>query len=110
MTRRAARYICEFTVRTTFEERERLKRFARQTKLSLSRYLVLAALIGPQPASEADRAIRQRAIFHARKIGVNLNQIARALNNTEAVEPTELAEALDLAADALRRLTGREAA
>ena len=77
--------------------------------MSLSRYLVASGLRGGPPATTPqERAQRQRALFHARKIGVNLNQIAHRLNAGEAVAAGELAAALREATGALRRLAGRE--
>ena len=58
----------------------------------MSRYLVESALRDVPLPSTADRAQRQRAIFHARKIGVNLNQIAHRLNAKEPVPAEELAQ------------------
>jgi hypothetical protein len=75
--------------------------------LSLSRYLVTSGLEGaPPPLSADERAQRQRALFHARKIGVNLNQIARRLNAEDEVAGDELTAALRAATEALRRLGG----
>ncbi len=75
----------------------------------MSRYLVESALRDVPLPSAADRAQRQRAIFHARKIGVNLNQIAHRLNAEEPVPAEELAQALRAATEALRRLAGETA-
>ena len=78
--------------------------------LSLARYLVASGLGGaPPPLSAEERAQRQRAIFHARKIGVNLNQIAHRLNAEDDVAGDELVAALQASAEALRRLQGEPA-
>ena len=42
--KKPARYVCEFTVRATVTERQRLLRVARQAGLSLSRYLITSGL------------------------------------------------------------------
>ena len=107
MTKRGG-YSCEFTIRTTVEERQRLLREAARAGLSLSRYLVESGLRGCPPPSAEERAQRQRAIFHAKKIGTNLNQIAHQLNADGVVPPAELREALMATAQALARLAGKE--
>jgi sugar phosphate isomerase/epimerase len=95
----------------TDAERTQLRARAEAAGLSLARYLVASGLRGAPPAQSAEeRAQRQRAIFHARKIGVNLNQIAHRLNAEEPVAAGELAAALREATGALRRLAGREEA
>jgi sugar phosphate isomerase/epimerase len=107
-TPRRLLYGCELTIRLSPAERKELRQRARTAGLSLSRYLVESALQGTPPALSAEeRAQRQRAIFHARKIGVNLNQIAHRLNAAEPVAAGELAAALRAATGALRRLAGR---
>jgi len=104
---RSLRYSCAFTIRATKEERERLLQRARAARLSLSRYLVEAGLTTEVPGPE-ERALRERALFHARKIGVNLNQIAHKLNAEAAVRPPELRTALEATTRALIRLAGKE--
>lgn len=105
MTQHAG-YRCEFTIRTTGQERQQLLVQARRAGLSLSRYLVESGLTSVPPLSPEEQAQRQRAIFHARKIGVNLNQIARQLNSQLPVAEEELAATLTAAREALERLTG----
>jgi hypothetical protein len=105
MTRHGG-YRCEFTIRTTEREWQQLLARAQRAGLSLSRYLVESGLTSLPPVSPEEQAQRQRAIFHARKIGVNLNQIARQLNSQLPLAEEELAAALVAAAAALRALTG----
>jgi len=104
---RPLRYGCACTIRATKEERERLLQRARAAGLSLSRYLVEPGLTTEVPGPE-ERALRERALFHARKIGVNLNQIAYKLNGEAVVPPIELHEALAATTQALARLAGME--
>lgn len=100
-------YVRQLTVRLAERELVTLRRHADQAGLSLSRYLVASGLQGcPSPSAE-ERAQRQRAIFHAKKIGTNLNQIAHQLNADGVVPPAELREALAATAQALARLAGR---
>jgi len=91
-------YVRQLTVRLAERELVTLRRHADQAGLSLSRYLVESGLRGCPPPSAEDRAQRQRAIFHAKKIGTNLNQIAHWLNGEALVATTQ----------ALAQLTGRE--
>ena len=102
-------YHHHFSVRVTAAELQQLRARAQPAGLSLARYLVETGLTRQTPAHPEDRAQRQRAIFHARKIGVNLNQIAHRLNAEEPVPAEELAQALRAATEALRRLAGETA-
>jgi len=104
---RPLRYGCACTIRATKEERERLLQRARAARLSLSRYLIEAGLTTEVPGPE-ERALRERALFHARKIGVNLNQIVHKFNGETVVTPTELREALAATTQALARIAGME--
>ena len=98
------------SVRVTDAELRQLRAHAAAAGLSLARYLVANGLAGaPPPLSAEERAQRQRAIFHARKIGVNLNQIAHRLNAEDDVAGAELAAALRETTEALRRLAGEAA-
>jgi sugar phosphate isomerase/epimerase len=100
-------YGCKLTVRVSDVERRRLAQEARRAGLSVSRYLAESGLRGCPPPSVEERAQRQRAIFHAKKIGTNLNQIAHQLNADGVVPPVELREALAATTQALARLAGK---
>jgi len=106
---RPLRYRCEFTIRATPEERARLEARAKAAGLSLSRYLVEAGLTTTLPGA-AERALRERTLFHVRKVGVNLNQIARRLNSQAPVAEEELVRALSALRAALGALLGTEEA
>lgn len=95
-------------LRLTPEERFRLIERAWKASLSVSEYLRIAALGGRLRATKVQRIIEAPVwpadVYHeARRIGVNLNQIARALNTfpergvPEALS-TALAELLNLLA------------
>lgn len=101
-------YTCEFTIRTSAQERARLLKEAARAGLSVSRYLVESGLRGCPPTTAEERAQRQRAIFHAKKIGTNLNQIAHQMNADGVASPAELREALAATAQALSQLAGKE--
>ncbi len=104
---RRREYAHHFSVRVTEAERRQLRQRAAMAGLSLSRYLVEAGLRNCPPPSAEERAQRQRAIFHAKKIGTNLNQIAHTMNADGVVPPAELREALLATAQALARLAGK---
>ena len=72
-----------FTVRATDDEYKNLKKMAEKTGWSLSRLLVEATLhVGVRPAEEvrAEREVFEDLIFEVRRVGINLNQIAYAIN------------------------------
>jgi hypothetical protein len=94
------------TVRMSPAERDSLGRRAAVAGLSLSRYFVECGLSPDRLPSPGDRARFDRALFHLRAIGVNLNQTARALHRRETVEPAALDDALRAVADAAARLRG----
>lgn len=100
-------YPIRLTVRVTKAERRRLGDRARAAGLSASRYLVEAGLAATEPPDPAERAALEAALFHLRKVGVNLNQIARRLNAGGRVPPDALDRALAAADEALRRFGGR---
>lgn len=106
---RRLRYQRHFSVRVTEPELAQLQAKARRTGLSLSRYVVESGLRSAPPPSAQERAVLQRAIFHAKKIGTNLNQIAHQLNADGVVPPAELREALLATTQALARLAGKAA-
>jgi predicted DNA-binding protein len=66
-------------VRMTPEERSRLEEIVKDTGLSLSRYLVECGLTRDVPDHE-DRQQREIALREIKRVGNNLNQIARQLN------------------------------
>lgn len=100
-------YAIRLTVRVTEAERRRLGDRARCAGLSASRYLVEAGLAATEPPDPAERAALEAVLFHLRKVGVNLNQIARRLNAGDRPSPVALERVLEAADEALRRFTGR---
>jgi hypothetical protein len=105
-TRRGYGY--KLTVRVSDGERRRLAQEAGRAGLSVSRYLAESGLRGCPPPSAEERAQRQRAIFHAKKIGTNLNQIAHRMNADGVAPPVELRDALATTTQALARLAGKD--
>jgi len=102
-------YRCTFTIRASAEERRQLRERARLAGLSLSRYVVEAGLALERVPSPEERRQRERALFHVRKVGVNLNQIARRLNGASVVPPERVEAALTATTEALAHLAGKAA-
>jgi len=82
-------------VRVTEEELVDLRSRAKTNKLSLSRYLVEAGLAKNKVLTPEEREREERAIYHLRKIGVNLNQIAKAMNKKESISEKKLLEVIE---------------
>ena len=78
MTRRK-KYPKTALIRLTEDEHKWLLAEASRPKVSLSRFLVHAGLTGKAPSYE-DGERHDRAIDEVRRIGNNLNQIAKQLN------------------------------
>jgi hypothetical protein len=76
---RQKKYPKMFTLRATKSEHERLVSRAKESQLSLSRFLVECGLSKDAPTWE-DRQQRERAIIQLIRTGNNLNQIAKQLN------------------------------
>ncbi len=100
-------YDLHISVRVSRTEWTALKARARASGRSLSRYLAEAGLGSadclPDPTLRAERA---RALLHLRKVGVNLNQLARRLNSGGPVASHQVATtlaAVEAAAAELRR-------
>ena len=98
------RYNKPVIVRVTEQELINLRMRAKENKLSLSRYLVEAGLAKDKILTPKEREREERAIFHVRKIGVNLNQIARSLNRKENVAEKKLLEVIEEQKETLRIL------
>lgn len=92
------------TIRLTAEEKERLKKSAEAEGLTLSDY-VRKRLTGVRqrrrPQTEEAR-IKREWLYELNRIGVNLNQIARAVNKAVKEAPSE--EAFQRLVEALDRL------
>jgi hypothetical protein len=103
-------------VRLTIDEHQQLSFRAKDSKMSMSRYIIEAALANkgtpfPQkPVDQASLMQREWAIYEVARIGNNLNQIARQLNSqrgtisSDRIEKTLFAVAEKL--NELRRLFG----
>lgn len=88
-------YSKRLCVRVTEEELEYLQVKADAKELSMSRYLVESGLATNKILNSEEREILERAIFHVRKVGVNLNQIAKVLNKGGDIAGQELRNTLN---------------
>ena len=106
MRKRRKQYPRGALVRLTNEEHGRLTELAKQSGLSLSRFLVESGLTGKAPTHE-DRSQRERAILQLARVGNNLNQIARQLNAQRGtLSSVEIGETFEAVRSALERIEG----
>ncbi len=75
------KFISKILLRVTPAEHEAIKKRAADHELSLSRFAVESALRDHPPLTKLEREQRIQMIFDLRKLGNNLNQIARAVNS-----------------------------
>jgi hypothetical protein len=67
-------------VRLTETEKLTIEKNAKHSQLSVSRFLVRSGVGDKCGLDPAERELRERVIYELRRVGVNLNQIAYALN------------------------------
>jgi hypothetical protein len=67
-------------VRLTEAEKRTVEKNAKQSQLSVSRFLARSGVGDERGLDPAERELREQAIYELRRVGVNLNQIAYALN------------------------------
>lgn len=98
-------------VRLTYDEYRELAERAKETGLSLSRYLIENALaraaMKPEEREQREALAFQRdwAINEVARVGNNINQIARQLNSQRgSISSETIKTALIVAADALNEL------
>lgn len=105
------RYPKHALARMTLGEHTELRRRARGSQLSLSRFLVESGLVPRRlPPAEA-REERDRALFHQRRAGDQLARLMHALERGAPVPPAALDEALRAhaaASSSLAAAYGRE--
>lgn len=89
------KYNKQFLVRLTAEELEVLESRAKEKKMSISRFLVESGLAKDKILDKEEIERQERAIYHVRKIGVNINQIAYALNRKESVAEKKIMETME---------------
>lgn len=86
---------CVFTVRATEEEGLAVKQMAEQVGLSVSRLVIEATLDAEVKTADDARLEREcfeHLIFELRRVGVNLNQIAKELHLTRRKSDRTLIE------------------
>jgi hypothetical protein len=98
------KYAKKALARMTEVELDLLHERSKRAGLSLSRYLVEAGLAPDKVLAPAERERQEKAIYHVRKVGTNLNQIAKVLNKNGHVSTSKLEQALEEQAVALRAL------
>ena len=86
-------------------ERRTIKERADAAALSTSAYIRRRAVSDPVPITQPRRRLGAAEFREVRRIGVNLNQIARALNRGE-MAPTKTPRLLERLAGILERLIG----
>jgi hypothetical protein len=80
--------------RMTTDEHAELRRRARRSQLSLSRFLVESSLAPPSLPPAQARDERDRALFHQRRAGDQLARLTHAMERGAPVTPSALDEAL----------------
>jgi hypothetical protein len=106
------KFISKILLRVTPQEHSAMKRKASQYELSLSRFAVESALRDHPPPSNLEREQNIQIIFELRKLGNNINQIARALNssrlsNTPMPAQKEISAAAESVKDLLTEMKRR---
>jgi hypothetical protein len=105
-------YTKKVLVRLTETEKQTVEKNAKQSQLSVSRFLVRSGVGDERGLDPAERELRERAIYELRRVGVNLNQIAYALNaarrtgrgdETPAAEIAKAAESLKIVLESVKK-------
>lgn len=105
-------YPKKILVRLTEAEKQKVEKNAKKSELSVSRFLVRSGVGDGRGLDPAERELREQAIYELRRVGVNLNQIAYALNAARrtgrgdeppAAEVTEAAESLKMVLEAIKK-------
>lgn len=105
-------YPKKILVRLTESEKQKIEGGAKQSQLSVSRFLVRSGVGDERGLDPAERELREQAIYELRRVGVNLNQIAYALNaarrtgrgdESPSAEVTKAAESLKTALEAIKK-------
>ncbi len=105
-------YPKKILVRLTEAEKQEIEKDAKQSQLSVSRFLVRSGVGDGCGIDPAERELREQAIYELRRVGVNLNQIAYALNAARrtgrgneppAPEIAQAAESLKMVLEAVKK-------
>ena len=94
-------------VRVTEAEAEELRERAQGARLSMGAYLRRRAL-GQRVRSAVERRLGAAEMRELNRIGVNLNQMARALNSGAVSSPAETQEAVERVGELVAKLLAGE--
>ena len=94
-------------VRVTEAEAEELRKRAQGARLSMGAYLRRRAL-GQRVRSAVERRLGAAEMRELNRIGVNLNQMARALNSGAVSSPAETQEAVERVGELVAKLLAGE--
>ena len=94
-------------VRVTEAEETELRERAQAARLSMGSYLRRRAL-GQRVRSAVERRLGAAELRELNRIGVNLNQMARALNSGAAPPPAETQEAVERVGELVAKLLAGE--
>ena len=94
-------------VRVTEAEAEELQERAQAARLSMGAYLRRRAL-GQRVRSAVERRLGAAEMRELNRIGVNLNQMARALNSGAVSSPAETQEAVERVGELVAKLLAGE--
>jgi hypothetical protein len=99
------KFISKILLRVTPAEHLALKKRAADYDLSLSRFAVQSALRDHPPPSRMEREQKIQMLFELRKLGNNINQIARAVNSARlSKQPPPPQKEILAAADSVKDL------
>lgn len=100
------RYGSRPSVRATDDELCELRRRAKNSKLSLSRYLIECGLRSENPPDPRERELRERALFEIRRAGASLNHIVKRWDQqVMTLDREQIEGALRAAAQAMKVLS-----
>lgn len=79
---------CKISVRLTKEEKKYIAKKARENHISLSEYIRICSQEPPPVSQKEFLEIKMDLIYQLRKIGVNINQIAKKYNENLYTAPS----------------------
>jgi hypothetical protein len=98
------------SVYLTAGEKARIQKHAQKYNLTVSRFLTYTGSRDELPPTEAERTLYLDLIFEIKKVGNNLNQIARAINAARLSDTAppigeDIDKAIQEYKDAVRKVT-----
>lgn len=79
---------CKVSVRLSKEERDYIEKKAKQKHISVSEYIRICCQAPPPVTRKEFLEIKMGLIYQLRKIGVNINQIAKKYNENLYTAPS----------------------